>query len=81
MRKSNLRKILFRKKLYKFLIDDENKKLILALMDILLCVFYLNLIHNFFLMIVFYLFSSIIIRKYYLKFVDKVFKKQKQSSI
>ena len=81
MRKSNLRKILFRKKLYQFLIDDENKKLILALIDILLCVFYLNLIHNFFLMIVLYLFSSILIRKHYLKFVDKVFKKQKQSSI
>ena len=48
MRRKKVDNVLFKEKLYKFLIDDENKKLILSLYNIFVIVILMAFVKNFF---------------------------------
>ena len=75
MRRKKIDNVLFKEKLYKFLIDDENKKLILSLYNIFVIVILMAFVKNFFIMLLSYFFIVFITGKYYIKFINFLFKR------
>lgn len=75
MRRKKIDKVLFKEKLYKFLIDDENKKLILSLYNIITIVILMAFVKNFFIMLLSYFLIVFITGKYYIKFINFLFKR------
>ena len=75
MRRKKIDKVLFKEKLYKFLIDDENKKLILSLFYMFTIIILMAFIKNFFIMLLSYFLIVFISGKYYIKFINFLFKR------
>lgn len=75
MRRKKVDNVLFKEKLYKFLIDDENKKLILSLYNIFVIVILMAFVKNFFIMLLSYFLIVFISGKYYIKFINFLFKR------
>ena len=75
MRRKKIDNVLFKEKLYKFLIDDENKKLILSLYNIFVIVILMAFVKNFFIMLFSYFLIVFITGKYYIKFINFLFKR------
>ncbi len=75
MRRKKVDNVLFKEKLYKFLIDDENKKLILSLYNIFVIVILMAFVKNFFIMLLSYFIIVFITGKYYIKFINFLFKR------
>lgn len=75
MRRKKIDNVLFKEKLYKFLIDDENKKLILSLYNIFVIVILMAFVKNFFIMLVSYFLIIFLSGKYYIKFINFLFKR------
>lgn len=75
MRRKKIDNVLFKEKLYKFLIDDENKKLILSLYNIFTIVILMSFVKNFFIMLLSYFIIVFITGKYYIKFINFLFKR------
>lgn len=75
MRRKKIDNVLFKEKLYKFLIDDENKKLILSLYNIFVIVILMAFVKNFFIMLLSYFIIVFITGKYYIKFINFLFKR------
>lgn len=75
MRRKKIDNVLFKEKLYKFLIDDENKKLILSLYNIITIVILMAFVKNFFIMLLSYFLIVFITGKYYIKFINFLFKR------
>ena len=75
MRRKKVDNVLFKEKLYKFLIDDENKKLILSLYNIFTIVILMAFVKNFFIMLLSYFIIVFITGKYYIKFINFLFKR------
>lgn len=75
MRRKKVDNVLFKEKLYKFLIDDENKKLILSLYNIITIVILMAFVKNFFIMLLSYFLIVFISGKYYIKFINFLFKR------
>ena len=75
MRRKKINNVLFKEKLYKFLIDDENKKLILSLYNIITIVILMSFVKNFFIMLLSYFLIVFITGKYYIKFINFLFKR------
>lgn len=75
MRRKKINNVLFKEKLYKFLIDDENKKLILSLYNIITIVILMAFVKNFFIMLLSYFLIVFITGKYYIKFINFLFKR------
>lgn len=77
MKKNKINNVLFKEKLYKFLIDEENKRAIITLVNLLLLVIFINIFKSqIILTMIFYLAASIIINKNYLKLINKLFGKK-----
>lgn len=77
MKKNKINNVLFKEKLYKFLIDEENKRSIITLVNLLLLVVLINIFKSqIILTMIFYLLASIIINKNYLKLINKLFDKK-----
>lgn len=71
--------ILLTKKLYDFLIDEENKKLITTLINLLLFTIFITIFKsNILISIIFYLILTTVINKNYLKLINKIFKKNSE---
>lgn len=75
MRRKKIDNVLFKEKLYKFLIDDENKKLILSLYNIITIVILMSFVKNFFIMLFSYFLIVFITGKYYIKIINFLFKR------
>lgn len=75
MKRKKIDNVLFKEKLYKFLIDDENKKLILSLYNIITIVILMAFVKNFFIMLLSYFLIVFITGKYYIKFINFLFKR------
>lgn len=75
MRRKKINNVLFKEKLYKFLIDDENKKLILSLYNIITIVILMSFVKNFFIMLFSYFLIVFITGKYYIKIINFLFKR------
>lgn len=75
MRRKKIDNVLFKEKLYKFLIDDEIKKLILSLYNIFVIVILMAFVKNFFIMLLSYFLIVFITGKYYIKFINFLFKR------
>ena len=75
MRRKKIDNVLFKVKLYKFLIDDENKKLILSLYNIITIVILMSFVKNFFIMLFSYFLIVFITGKYYIKIINFLFKR------
>lgn len=75
MRRKKIDNVLFKEKLYKFLIDDENKKLILSLYNIITIVILMSFVKNFFIMLFSYFLIFFITGKYYIKIINFLFKR------
>lgn len=75
MRRKKIDNVLFKEKLYKFLIDDENKKLILSLYNIFVILILMAFVKNFFIMLVSYFLIIFLSGKYYIKFINFLFKR------
>ena len=75
MRRKKINNVLFKEKLYKFLIDDENKKLILSLYNIITIVILMAFVKNFFIMLLSYFLIVFITGKYYIKIINFLFKR------
>ena len=75
MRRKKVDNVLFKEKLYKFLIDDENKKLILSLYNIFVIVILMAFVKNFIIMLLSYFLIVFITGKYYIKFINFLFKR------
>ena len=75
MRRKKINNVLFKEKLYKFLIDDENKKLILSLYNIITIVILMAFVKNFFIMLFSYFLIVFITGKYYIKIINFLFKR------
>ena len=75
MRRKKIDNVLFKEKLYKFLIDDENKKLILSLYNIFVIVILMAFVKNFFIMLLSYFLIIFLSGKYYIKFINFLFKR------
>lgn len=77
MKKNKINNVLFKEKLYKFLIDEENKRAIITLVNLLLLVIFINIFKSqIILTMIFYLATSIIINKNYYKLINKLFGKK-----
>lgn len=77
MKKNKINNVLFKEKLYKFLIDEENKRAIITLVNLLLLLIFINIFKiQIILTMIFYLSASIIINKNYLKLINKLFGKK-----
>lgn len=77
MKKNKINNVLFKEKLYKFLIDEENKRAITTLVNLLLLVIFINIFKSqIILTMIFYLAASIVINKNYLKLINKLFGKK-----
>lgn len=77
MKKNKINNVLFKEKLYKFLIDEENKRAIIALVNLLLLLIFINIFKSQIIFtMIFYLAASIIINKNYLKLINKLFGKK-----
>lgn len=77
MKKNKINKVLFKEKLYKFLIDEENKRAITTLVNLLLLLIFINIFKSQIIFtMIFYLAASIIINKNYLKLINKLFGKK-----
>lgn len=77
MKKNKINNFLFKEKLYKFLIDVENKRAIITLVNLLLLLIFINIFKSqIILTMIFYLAASIIINKNYLKLINKLFVKK-----
>lgn len=77
MKKNKINNVLFKEKLYKFLIDEENKRAIITLVNLLLLLIFINIFKSQIIFtIIFYLAASIIINKNYLKLINKLFGKK-----
>lgn len=77
MKKNKINNVLFKEKLYKFLIDAENKRAITTLVNLLLLVIFINIFKSqIILTMIFYLAASIVINKNYLKLINKLFGKK-----
>ena len=71
--------ILLTKKLYDFLIDEENKKLITTLINLLLFTIFITIFKsNILISIIFYLILTTVININYLKLINKIFKKNSE---
>ena len=71
--------ILLTKKLYDFLIDEENKKLITTLINLLLFTIFITIFKsNILISIIFYLILTTVIKNNYLKLINKIFKKNSE---
>lgn len=75
MRRKKIDNVLFKEKLYKFLIDDENKKLILSLYNIITIVILMSFVKNFFIMLFSFFLIVFITGKYYIKIINFLFKR------
>lgn len=75
MRRKKIDNVLFKEKLYKFLINYENKKLILSLYNIFVIVILMAFVKNFFIMLVSYFLIIFLSGKYYIKFINFLFKR------
>lgn len=69
--------VLFKEKLYKFLIDEENKKLILSLYNILVIILLMSFVKDFFIMIISYFLTTFLAGKFYNKLINLLFNKNK----
>lgn len=79
MKKNKINNVLFKEKLYKFLIDKENKRAITTLVNLLLLVIFINIFKSqIILTMIFYLAASIVINKNYLKLINKLFDKKSE---
>lgn len=79
MKKNKINNVLFKEKLYKFLIDEENKRAIITLVNLLLLLIFINIFKiQIILTMIFYLSASIIINKNYLKLINKLFDKKSE---
>lgn len=79
MKKNKINNVLFKEKLYKFLIDEENKRAITTLVNLLLLVIFINIFKSqIILTMIFYLAASIVINKNYLKLINKLFDKKSE---
>lgn len=77
MKKNKINNVLFKEKLYKFLIDEENKRAIITLVNLLLLLIFINIFKSQIIFtMIFYLAASIIINKNYLKLINKLFGKK-----
>jgi len=77
MKKNKINNVLFKEKLYKFLIDEENKRAIITLVNLLLLLIFINIFKSqIILTMIFYLAASIVINKNYLKLINKLFGKK-----
>lgn len=77
MKKNKINNVLFKEKLYKFLIDEENKRAIITLVNLLLLLIFINIFKSqIILTMIFYLAASIIINKNYLKLINKLLGKK-----
>lgn len=77
MKKNKINNVLFKEKLYKFLIDEENKRAIITLVNLLLLLIFINIFKSKIIFtMIFYLAASIIINKNYLKLINKLFGKK-----
>lgn len=75
MRRKKIDNVLFKEKLYKFLIDDENKKLILSLYNFFVFAILIAFVKNFFIMLVSYFLIIFLSGKYYIKFINFLFER------
>lgn len=80
MKKNKINNVLFKEKLYKFLIDEENKRAIITLVNLLLLLLiFINIFKSqIILTMIFYLAASIVINKNYLKLINKLFDKKSE---
>lgn len=79
MKKNKINNVLFKERLYKFLIDEENKREITTLVNLLLLLIFINIFKSqIILTMIFYLSASIIINKNYLKLINKLFDKKSE---
>ncbi len=79
MKKNKINNVLFKEKLYKFLIDEENKRAIITLVNLLLLLIFINIFKSqIILTMIFYLAASIVINKNYLKLINKLFDKKSE---
>lgn len=77
MKKNKINNVLFKEKLYKFLIDAENKRAITTLFSLSLFLIFINIFKSkIILTMIFYLSATIIINKNYLKLINKLFGKK-----
>lgn len=77
MKKNKINNVLFKEKLYKFLIDAENKRAITTLVNLLLLLIFINIFKSqIILTMIFYLSATIIVNKNYLKLINKLFGKK-----
>lgn len=77
MKRKKIDNVLFKERLYKFLIDEENKREITNLVNLLLLLIFINIFKSqIILTMIFYLSASIIINKNYLKLINKLFDKK-----
>lgn len=77
MKKNKINNVLFKEKLYKFLIDEETERAIITLVNLLLLLIFINIFKSqIILTMIFYLAASIIINKNYLKLINKLFGKK-----
>lgn len=67
--------VLFKEKLYKFLVDNENKQLILTLINLILFVFYLKFLENPIVALIIYFFVSYLLNKKYESIIRHFFGK------
>lgn len=79
MKKNKINNVLFKEKLYKFLIDEETKRSIITLVNLLLLIIFINIFKSkIILTMIFSLASSIVITKNYLKLINKLFDKKSE---
>lgn len=69
--------VLFKEKLYNFLIDEENKKLILSLYNIFVIIILMSFVKDFFIMLISYFLISFLSGKFYNKLINFLFDKNK----